>query len=58
MLDTQRQKKSNFIKIYYDQIEIKFDNKDHFYSLYLDERENYMIVYKNIPMILEKYKGE
>ena len=51
-------KKSNVIKIYYDQIEIKFDNTDHFYALCFDERENYMIEYKNIPMIMEKYEGE
>ena len=51
-------KKGNVIKVYYDQIEIKFDDKDLLCILFLDERENFMIKYKEYPMIFEKYEEE
>ena len=52
-------KKSNVIKIYFDQIELNVENEENTFSaLYLSERDTYMFKFLKMPMILHKYNED
>ena len=50
-------KKSNTIKIYYYKVEFKTYNQDSTSFIFLDDKDTYLICYKNMPMIFQKEKG-
>jgi hypothetical protein len=52
-------KKSNVIKIYFNQIELNVENEESSFSaLFLSEKDTYMFKFQEMPMILHKYNED
>ena len=50
-------KKSNVIKIYFNQIDLRVDNEEPTFSaLFLDDLDTYMFYFQEMPMIIHKYE--